>query len=388
MDGWLDLTCLRDLAARLPESDQYPSFVPRDPFPADRPLFAQIDEGDRLVHHPFEDFNRSVGRFVEEAARDPEVVAIKTTLYRVGEASPVVDALVAAAEGGKEVAAFVELKARFDESRNARWVKRLEEAGAQVVYGIVGLKTHAKVTLIVRQSEAGIRRYAHVATGNYNAATARFYTDLGLFTADPEITADLVDLFNQLTGSTQAPSGQTRRLLISPQGTLPGLLGRIDREIEHARAGRSAGIRMQVNGLEDPEIIGALYRASTAGVTIDLVVRGLCAIRPGVPGLSERIRVRSVLGRFLEHQRIFHFENGGLDEYLIGSADLRPRNLRRRVEVLTPVNRRDLKARLGGILDRLLAEEGAWDLDGDGRYRRVRSAGSAPHVHERLLVET
>lgn len=388
VEGWLDLTCLRDLASRLPEADQYPPFTARDPFPPDRSFLDLIESGDQLVHHPFEDFTRTVARFVDEAARDPDVVAIKTTLYRVGEASPVVDALVAAAEAGKEIAAFVELKARFDETRNARWVKRLEEAGAQVVYGIVGLKTHAKVTLVVRQTEAGVRRYAHIATGNYNAATARFYTDLGLFTADPDITADLVDLFNQLTGSTQAPSGQTRRLLVSPQGTLPGLIGRIDREIDHAKAGRPARIRIQVNGLEDPEVIGALYRASAAGVSVELVVRGLCALRPGVPGLSDRIRVRSVLGRFLEHQRIFHFGNGGVDEYLIGSADLRPRNLRRRVEVLTPVTRRDLKARLGGILDRLLTEEAAWDLDGDGRYRRERSAGSGPHVHERLLVET
>ena len=385
IDGWLDLTCLRDLAGRLPAADNYPPFQPADPFAGTDSLFRLIDEGDRLVHHPFEDFRPTVVRFLEEAAADPDVAAIKMTLYRTGERSPVVDALVAAAERGKDVSLFVELKARFDEAHNAKWVKRLEEAGAQVVYGLVGLKIHAKIALVIRQTPTGVRRYAHVATGNYNAATARFYTDLGLFTSDPDITSDLGDIFNQLTGSTSTPGGKSRRLLVSPLGTIPGFLSRIDREIEHAAAGRPAGIRIQINGLEDPELIRAFYRASVAGVPVDRVVRGLCLLRPGVPGLSDRIRVRSVLGRFLEHQRIFHFRNGGLDDYLIGSADLRPRNLRRRVEVIGPVTRRDLKARLSGILDRLLAEPAGWDLGPDGRYRRPAPVAGHRHAHELLI---
>ncbi len=385
VDGWLDLACLRDLAGRLPESDSYPPFHPVDPFAGAESVFELIDDGDRLVHHPFEDFTPTVVRLLEEAAADPAVAAIKMTLYRTGERSPVVDALVRAAEAGKDVSLFVELKARFDEAHNAKWVKRLEEAGAQVVYGLVGLKIHAKIALVIRQTAAGLRRYAHVATGNYNAATARFYTDLGLFTADPDITADLGDVFNQLTGSTGTPGGSTRLLLVSPLGTIPGLLSRIAREIEHARAGRPAGIRMQINGLEDPELIRAFYEASAAGVVVDLVVRGLCLLRPGVPGLSDRIRVRSVLGRFLEHQRIFHFRNGGTDDYLIGSADLRPRNLRRRVEVICPVRRPDLQVRLGAVLDCLLNEPAAWDLGPDGRYRRPAPAAGHRHAHDILI---
>ncbi len=384
LDGWLDLTVLRDLADRLPAADQYRPVVARDPFgPAQ--VLDQIDHADQLVHHPYEDFEATVTRFVEEAAVAPAVAAIKITLYRVGERSRMIDALIRAAEQGKDVAAFVELKARFDETRNAQWVKRLEEVGAQVVYGLVGLKTHAKVALVIRQAATGVRRYAHIGTGNYNAGTARFYTDVGLFTADPEITADVGDLFNQLTGSTQAPVGPMRRLLVSPAGTVPGLLSRIQREIEHHEAGRPGRIRIQVNGIEDPEVISALYLASSAGVDIDLVVRGLCVLRPGVPGLSDRIRVRSVLGRFLEHQRIYHFGNGGLDEYLIGSADLRPRNLRRRVEVLAPVERRDLKARLSRMLDDLLAEPTGWILDSEGRYARPPVVAGRRHVHELLM---
>ena len=385
-DGWLDLSFLKDVAGRLPPADQYPPLASRDPFGSGSVL-ALIDQGDRLVHHPFDDFEATVTRFVEEAAGAADVAGIKITLYRVGERSRLIDALIRAAELGKDVSAFIELKARFDEARNVHWVKRLEEAGAQVVYGLVGLKTHAKVALVIRQTPEGVRRYAHVGTGNYNAGTARAYTDLGLFTADPELTADVGDLFNQLMGSTQAPAGATRRLLISPHGAVPQLLARINREIEHQEAGRRGRIRVQVNGLEDPELIAALYRASSAGVEIDLLVRGLCVLRPGVAGLSERIRVTSVLGRFLEHQRIYHFGNGGVDEYLIGSADLRPRNLRRRVEVLAPVERRDLKARLSEILDRLLAEPTAWRLDSEGRYSRSPAAPGHRHVHD-LMMES
>jgi polyphosphate kinase len=230
-----------------------------------------------------------------------------------------------------------------------------------------------------------VRRYAHIGTGNYNPSTARVYTDLGLLTADPELGADLGDLFNQLTGSSAGPATTFRRILVAPTTAVPALLQRIDREAELARSGRAGRIRIQVNGLEDPEIIEALYRASAAGVEIDLLVRGICLLRPGVPGLSGRIRVRSVLGRFLEHQRIFHFGNSGADEYLIGSADLRPRNLRRRVEVLVPVTGGDLTARLDGILSALLAEPSAWTLDRDGRYRRPPPAAGRAHVHARLF---
>lgn len=384
VDGLLDLTALRDVAAKLPGTHSYPAATGREPFAAEPDVFRMIDEGDRLVHHPFEDFGSTVQRFLEEAARDPDVVSIKMTLYRTGDSSPVVDALVAAAKAGKDVAVFVEIKARFDETKNAKGVKRLEAAGAQVIYGLVGLKIHAKVALVVRQSPTGLRRYLHVGTGNYHAATARFYTDLGLFTSDPEFTADAVDLFNQLTGSTHEPSGTFRRLLVSPVSTVPELLKRIDREIAHVAAGRGGRIRAQLNGLEDPEMIGALYRASEAGVTVELIIRGLCALRPRLPGLSGNIRVRSVLGRYLEHQRIVHFGNGGADDYLIGSADWRPRNLRRRVEVMAPVIRRDLKARLGTILDRMWAEPAGWELGPEGEYRRPVPEPEHRHVHEAL----
>jgi len=384
IDGWFDLTRLRELANRLPASQSYPPVAARQPFAEHPDLFRLIDEGDQLVHHPFDDFGSTVARLIDEAAADPAVVSIKMTLYRIGERSAILDSLIEAVRRGKDVAAFVELKARFDETHNAKGVKRLEEAGAQVIYGLVGLKTHAKVALVVRQTKEGLRRYVHIGTGNYNTTTAKFYTDLGFFTSDPEITADVVDLFNQLTGSTQAPEGAFRRLLVSPSTTLPELLKRFEREVRHVEAGRRGRIRAQINGLEDPEVIGALYRASVAGVEVDLIVRGLCALRPGVPGLSERIRVRSILGRFLEHQRIFHFENAGADDYLIGSADWRPRNLRRRVEVLAPVTRRDLKARLGRILDLLWAEPSAWILDEDGHYLRTVPEPGQRHVHDVL----
>lgn len=387
MDPLLDLSALRELATRLPPADCFPPVHPRRPFPADRSVFDLIDEGDLLVHHPYEDFAATIGRFLEEAAQDPEVLSLKLTLYRVGDRSPIVDALLKAAEKGKEVAVFVELKARFDEARNVDWVRRLEEAGAQVIYGLVGLKIHAKVGLVIRRTPQGLRRYAHISTGNYNAATARFYTDYGMLTADPEITADLTDLFNQLTGSTRAPGSSYRRLLVAPATLLPGLLNRIEREIEHAKAGRGGLIRAQLNGLEDPEVVAALYRASAAGVEVDLVVRALCVLRPGVPGVSDRIRVRSVLGRLLEHGRIYHFGNGGEAEYLIGSADWRPRNLRRRVEVVTPVRPPALAARLDAVLTALLSEPSAWVLGPDGTYlRRTAPGPEHPHLHERLFA--
>ncbi len=387
VDPPLDLSVLRDVAARLPADRGFAPFHPRRPLAADKSVFDQIDQGDILVHHPYEDFSATVGRFIEESATDPDVVAMKLTLYRTGDRSPIVDALIKAAERGKDVAVFVELKARFDEAHNVQWVRRLEEAGAQVIYGLVGHKIHAKVALVVRREPQGLRLYAHIGTGNYNSATSRFYTDLGLFTADPEITADLTDLFNQLTGSSRAPGSSYRRLLIAPAVLLAGFLSRIEREIAHAKAGKGGRIRAQLNGVEDPEIVAALYRASAAGVEVDLVVRTLCALRPGVPGVSERIRVTSILGRFLEHERIYHFGNGGEAEYLIGSADWRPRNLRRRVEVVTPVRGAALTARLDALLDALLAEPSAWVLGPDGTYTRpARPDRDHAHLHDRLLL--
>lgn len=386
LDPPLDLTVLRDLAGRLPPAQSFRPFHPRRPLAANQSVFDQIDRGDILIHHPYEEFAATVGRFLHEAAEDPGVVALKLTLYRQGEHSLVVDALVRAAEKGKDVAVFIELKARFDETRNVGSVRRLEDAGAQVIYGLVGLKNHAKVSLVVRRTALGLRRYAHVGTGNYNESTARFYTDLGLLTADPEITADLTDFFNQLTGSSRAPGSSYRRLLVAPATMLPGFLERIEREIDHARAGRGGLIRAQVNGVEDPEIVAALYKAGAAGVDIRLVVRGLCILRPGVAGVSERIQVVSVLGRFLEHERIYHFGNGGEQEYLIGSADWRPRNLRRRVEVVIPVRAPTLVARLDALLSALLAEPSAWLLGPDGTYvRQGRPGPDHPHLHERLL---
>jgi polyphosphate kinase len=282
----------------------------------------------------------------------------------------------------------VELKASYDEARNIGWVKQLERAGAQVINGLVGLKNHAKVALVVRREDGQIRRYVHVGTGNYNAATARLYTDLGLLSADPALGDDLSDLFNQLTGSSRAPGAALRRLLVAPEHLLPGLLARIGREAEHARLGRPARIRAKLNGLDDPEIIRALYDASQAGVEIDLIVRGLCTLKPGMPGLSGRIRVRSIVGRFLEHARIYHFANDGADEYLIGSADWRSRNLRRRVEVVAFVLDPDSRARLDAILARELEDPSAWELAGDGSYRQAQAlpVGDAATAQARAIA--
>ena len=364
---------LRQLTSLPVPDGTFRPFTGRDALVAGRPLWDQIRERDRLVHHPYDDFSTSVLRLLQDAATDPAVVAVKLTLYRTGEDSPVVQALLRAAEAGKEVAAFVELKASYDEARNVAWVKALERAGAQVVYGLVGLKNHAKAALVVRREDGGIRRYAHVGTGNYNAGTARVYTDLGLLTADAAIGEDLGDLFNQLTGSSAAPAAPLRRLLVAPEQLLSGLLERIGREAQHARDRRPGRIRAKLNGLDDPEIIRALYTASEAGVDIDLVVRGLCLLKPGVTGLSERIRVRGLVGRFLEHARIYHFGNGGEDEYLIGSADWRARNLRRRVEVAVPVVDPDCRRRLDRILVRELADPSGWELAADGSYRQPAS---------------
>jgi polyphosphate kinase len=349
---------------------------------APKSVFATLRDGDVLVHHPYESFATSTQRFIEQAAADPRVLAIKQTLYRTSGDSPIVDALIDAAEAGKQVVALVEIKARFDEQANIKWARALERAGCHVVYGFVGLKTHCKTALVVRQEGSQIRRYAHIGTGNYNPKTARMYEDLGLFTADEDICADVTDLFNVLTGYSRQTD--YRSLLVAPQGLRRGLIERIEREIEYARAGRPARIRFKTNHLVDEHAIDALYRASKAGVQIDLLVRTFCTIRAGVPGLSENIRVRSILGRFLEHSRIYHFGADGQPEYWIGSADLMHRNLDRRVEVLCQVSDRQARAHLSGFLDAAFDDEtAAWDLQPDGEW--LRSGDGHNDVQELLM---
>jgi polyphosphate kinase len=374
-DGPLDLGGLGELAGGAVHPDlDYPPFTPRDPFAGARGVFDVLDRGDVLVHHPDDSFSASVERFIAEAADDPDVAAIKLTLYRPGGPSRIAEALRRAAAGGKDVSVFVELKARFDEELNIGWAQSLEAAGIHVITGLATLKIHAKVALVVRRAAGRTRRYAHVGSGNYNPDTARLYTDVGLLTADDGITEELHALFNELTGSSRPPQAAFRRLLVAPTDMLDRFLALIAREADHARAGRGGRIRAKLNGLADCTVIGALYRAAQAGVEIDLVVRGICMLRPGIPGLSERIRVVSVLGRFLEHARIYHFANAGAPEYYIGSADWRPRNLRRRVEVITPVDDPAARARLDRILELELAEPGAWSLESDGSYTRRPAA--------------
>jgi polyphosphate kinase len=344
-------------------------------------MFAILRQGDVLVHHPYESFNTSVERFILQAVNDPKVLAIKMTLYRTSGDSPFVGALARAAESGKQVAVLVELKARFDEERNIQWARTLEEAGAHVVYGILGLKTHTKTALVVRREDDRLRCYAHIATGNYNSKTATLYTDLGLFTCREEICEDLVDLFAYLTG--RSLKREYRKLLVAPQTMRKGFLSMIQREAANAQAGRPSRIVAKMNQLEDPEVIQALYDASRAGVPIDLAVRGFCCLRPGVPGLSENIRVVSVVGRFLEHARIFYFlndspENGG-EQFYLSSADWMSRNLSHRVEAAVPVEDPSLRARLREILDVTLADNRqAWDLQPDGRWIQRRPAENQP----------
>ncbi|NLT56407.1 MAG: RNA degradosome polyphosphate kinase [Actinomycetales bacterium] len=332
-------------------------------------VFAAISVRDILLHHPYDSFSTSVQAFLEQAAADPRVLAIKQTLYRTSGDSPIIDALIDAAEAGKQVLALVEIKARFDEQANITWARKLEQAGVHVVYGIVGLKTHAKLSLVVRQEPDGLRRYCHVGTGNYNPKTARLYEDLGVLTCHPQVTEDVARLFNQLSG--YAPRTAYRRLLVAPRSLRSGIVDRIDREIAHHEAGRPASIRMKMNSIVDEVIIDALYRASQAGVAVDMVVRGICAIRPGVPGLSENIRVRSILGRFLEHSRIIWFANGGEPVVYIGSADMMHRNLDRRVEAMIRLGDPDHVAELGDLLS--LATDPAtasWHLEQDGTWTR------------------
>jgi len=372
--GPLDLRGLFALADIDRAELKYPTFLPsthphlsevETAKPAD--MFAALKQRDVLLHHPYDSFATSVQRFIEQAADDPQVLAIKQTLYRTSGDSPIVDALIEAAEAGKQVLALVEIKARFDEQANIAWARRLERHGCHVVYGLVGLKTHCKLSMVVRDEPEGLRRYVHIGTGNYNPKTARVYEDMGLLTANPIITEDVGRLFNHLSGMSQETD--YKRMLVAPHGIRTGLIGRIETEIAHQQAGRPAGIKIKVNSLVDEAVSDALYRASQAGVPVDLWVRGICTIRPGVPGLSENIRVRSTLGRFLEHSRLFWFANGGSPSVGIGSADLMHRNLDRRVEVLASITNPAHVTEIGELFELGFDERTAsWGLDGAGGW--------------------
>lgn len=365
----LDLTALSHLADLDLEALRYPPFLPKThpdlaavetAQPAD--LFGALRERDVLLHHPYDSFATSVQRLVEQAAADPAVLAIKQTLYRTSGDSPIVDALVDAARAGKQVLVVVEIKARFDEQANIGWARTLEKAGCHVVYGLVGLKTHAKLCLVIRDEPDGLRRYAHIGTGNYHPKTARLYEDMGLLTANPIVTDDVARVFNHLSGLTR--DVDYRRLLVAPNDVRSGLIGHIEDEIRHHREGRPARIRIKVNSIVDEQIIDALYQASAAGVPVDLWVRGICAVRAGVPGLSETIRVRSILGQFLEHSRIFWFAAGGEPAVGLGSCDLMHRNLDRRVEVLVSLTHHRHIEQIGNLFDLAFAPEtAAWWLD-------------------------
>ncbi|KGA13541.1 hypothetical protein GM50_22035 [freshwater metagenome] len=333
-------------------------------------FFAAIRQGEILLHHPYESFTSSVVQFLQNAAQDPQVLAIKQTLYRTSGDSPIIEALIEAAEAGKQVLAVIEIRARFDEQANVRWARKLEAAGVHVVYGLMNLKTHAKLSLVIRDEANGLRRYCHVGTGNYNPKTARFYEDLGILSADQTLTEDLSKLFNQLSGL--APASTYTRLLVAPRSLRSGLLERIENEISHAKSGRPAGIQFKLNSLLDEEFVDALYRASAAGVKVDLVIRGISSIRPGIKGLSENITVRSVLGRFLEHSRIYYFVNGGAEEYWIGSSDLMHRNLDRRVESLLRIEKSQHKELLREIFELSLSTEtSSWHQIGS-EWKRVK----------------
>ena len=374
--GLLDLAELQELVSidrpDLKEEPWYPVVHPRFLAAADADeLFAEIRRSDILVHHPFDSFASSYEAFLKAAARDPAVVALKTALYRTSEDSPVVPALVYAAERGKQSMSLIELKARFDESRNIGWSRSLEQAGVHVVYGFPNLKIHAKMTLIVRREGGELRRYVHLGTGNYNITTAKAYEDYGLFTADADITADVADLFNYLSGFSRPQP--FRKLLVAPFGLRDGMVEHI-REVRRAAAnGEEAQIRIKVNSLNDEELIEELYRASQEGAMIDIVARSICTLRPGVPGLSETIRVRSIVGRFLEHSRIFIFEAGQKRAILMGSADLMPRNLDHRIEVLTPVEDGRAQQELVRAFEVLLADNAsAWEMSSEGRWMKLR----------------
>lgn len=386
--GLLDLKSLWQVyAVDRPMLKERP-YVPSTPAAfADREgksIFATLREGDILVHHPYESFSTSVQRFIEQAAADPDVLAIKQTLYRTSGDSPIVNALIEAADAGKQVVALVELKARFDEQANIKWARALEDAGVHVVYGLVGLKTHCKTCLVVRREGSTIRRYCHIGTGNYNPKTARLYEDVGLFTAAPDIGADLTDLFNSLTGYSRKVS--YRNLLVAPHGIRRGLLDRIEREVEAHRTGGHGRIRLKANAMVDEQIIDSLYRASQAGVRVEVVVRGICALRPGVPGFSENIAVRSILGEFLEHSRVMHF--AAIDEFWIGSADMMHRNLDRRVEVMAQVKERRLTDYLDEVFGSAMhPATRCWELGSDGNWTAAPHDGREVRDHQGWLME-
>lgn len=346
------------------------------------------DAGPILLQHPYESFATSVERFALEASEDPKVLAIKMTLYRTSADSKIIESLIDAAQNGKQVTVVVELKAQFDEAANIRWANRLEEAGIHVTYGVLGLKTHSKVILVVRRDFSGLRRYAHIGTGNYHAGTARMYCDLGMLTCDPVIGEDLTELFNYLT-TGYVPKRNYRKLLPAPKVLKPALLAKIEREAVHARAGKPTLIQFKMNALEDRDITAGLYRAAQAGVKVDLIVRDTCRLRPGIAGVSENVRVISIVGRFLEHTRIFHFLNSGNDEYFIGSADCMKRNLEDRVEVVAPVDAPDLQRELQQILDvQLNDRRSAWEMQADGSYvQRMPGEGEEPRGSQQILID-
>jgi polyphosphate kinase len=365
-----------------------PLFLAKSLWSDDEPdaIFQQIRERDRLVHHPFDSFG-SVEAFLRAAVEDSGVIAIKLTLYRIGSNSPLVDLLIKAAEAGKQVAVLVELKARFDEKNNIAWAHRLESVGIHVVYGLLHLKTHCKLCLVVRKELSGIVRYAHIGTGNYNRTTAQVYTDLGLFTAKTEVVDEVTEVFNYLTGYSNKKN--YKHLLVAPLNLRSAFTGLVEREAEHARSGRPARVIIKSNSVADPEMIRVLYRASQAGVQVDMIVRGVCCLRPGIPGVSENIHVRSIVGRFLEHSRLYSFENGGHPEVLVGSADLMERNLSRRVETLCFVCDSTIRAQLREeVLDLLMADnDRAMELESDGSYSPVQALCGEPvtSAHEKLL---
>ena len=391
--GPLDLSGLFAIADLNIGELRYPAFVPSArAVPEEPSIFTAIAERDILVHHPYDSFAASVERLIDEAAEDPRVLAIKQTLYRTSGQSPIVDALIEAAEAGKQVVVVVEIKARFDERANIAWARKLEEAGCHVVYGFVGLKTHCKMALIVREEPDGtLRRYCHLGTGNYHPTTARHYEDFGLLTADPAVGEDVTALFNHLTGYSR--TGAYQRLLVAPDSLRNGIVNRIDRQAERRRAGQPARIVFKTNALVDEVVIDALYRASRAGVPVDLWVRGICALRPGIPGLSETVRVRSVLGRFLEHSRVYAFGTGEDEDSQVwfGSADMMHRNLDRRVELLVQVTDPGHQRRLRRVLD-LGMDDGtsSWWLNADGywtRHSRDEAGNPLRDVQETLIRE-
>jgi polyphosphate kinase len=371
----LDLTGLSDIAS-LPRPElRFPPhqvvtnrhLIPRDDEALE--IFSVLKNREVLVHHPYESFSTSVQEFLEQAAEDPQVLAIKQTLYRTSGDSPIVDALIQAAQAGKQVLALVEIKARFDEQNNITWARKLEQAGVHVVYGIVGLKTHCKLALVIRQEAGQLVRYCHIGTGNYNPKTARYYEDYGILTSREAVGEDLTKLFNHLSG--YAPEATFKSLLVSPVGVREGLTELIEQEIAHHKAGKKARISIKVNALVDEEIIDSLYKASKAGVPIDILVRGMCALKPGVPGLSETIRVRSILGRYLEHSRIFSFLGGGDPKVYLGSADMMHRNLDRRVEVLVRLSEPEHVGSIQEMFELAMSEQVAsWHLESSGNWLR------------------